>query len=94
MYALIDHLTHPQHSRSALLRCAVLAYWFDNGFSRMLVRVPVHGMRGVLESRMKSKSSFVIRIYRTPGSSAKHRVARKREEDQKNYHCHPRLCTV
>jgi len=43
---------------------------------------------------MKSKSSFVIRIYRTPGSSAKHRVARKREEDQKNYHCHPRLCTV
>jgi hypothetical protein len=32
MYALIDRLTHLQHSRSALLRCAVLAYWFDNGF--------------------------------------------------------------
>jgi hypothetical protein len=48
MYALIDRLTHPQHLRSALLRCAVLAYWFDNGFSRMLVRVPVHGMQGVL----------------------------------------------
>jgi hypothetical protein len=48
LYALTDRLTYPQHSRSALLRCAVLAYWFDNGFSRMLVRVPVHGMQGVL----------------------------------------------
>ena len=48
MYALIDRLTHPQHSRSALLRCAVLAYWSDKGFSRMLVRVPVHGMQGFL----------------------------------------------
>ncbi len=48
MYALIDRLAHPQHSRFALLRCAVLAYWFDNGLSRMLVRVPVHGMQGVL----------------------------------------------
>jgi hypothetical protein len=47
IYALIDRLTHPQHSRSALLRCAVLDYWFDNGFSRPLVRVPVHGMQGV-----------------------------------------------
>jgi hypothetical protein len=49
LYALIGRLTHPQHSRSALLRCAVLAYWSDNGFSRMLVRVPVHGMQAPFE---------------------------------------------
>jgi hypothetical protein len=30
--ALADLFTHPQQSRSALLRCAVLASWFDNGF--------------------------------------------------------------
>jgi hypothetical protein len=47
MYALIDRFARSQHSRSALLRCAVLAYWFDDGFSRMLVRVPVHGMQGI-----------------------------------------------
>jgi hypothetical protein len=47
MYALTDRLAHPQHSRSALLRCAVLALWFDNGLSRMLLRGPVHGMQGV-----------------------------------------------
>ena len=51
MYALIDRLTHPQHSRSALLRCAVLAHWFEYEFSRMLVRVPVHGMQGFLVKR-------------------------------------------
>jgi hypothetical protein len=51
MYALTDRLTHSQHSRSALLRCAVLAYWFDNGFSRMLVRGPVHGMQGFWKSQ-------------------------------------------
>jgi hypothetical protein len=49
MYALIGRLTRPQHSRSALLRCAVSAYWFDNDFSRMLVRVPVHGMQAPFE---------------------------------------------
>ncbi len=49
MDALTDRLTYPQHSRSALLRCAVLAYWFDKGFSRMLVRVPVHGMQAPFE---------------------------------------------
>jgi hypothetical protein len=48
MYALTDRLTHPQHSRSALLRCAVLACWFEYDFSRMLVRGPVHGMQGFL----------------------------------------------
>jgi hypothetical protein len=48
LHALIDRLTHPQHPRSALLRCAVLACWLDNGFSRMLVRVPVHGVQGFL----------------------------------------------
>jgi len=47
MYALIDRLARPQHLRSALLRCAVLAHWFDNVFLRMLVRVPVHGMQRV-----------------------------------------------
>jgi hypothetical protein len=59
MYALIHRLAHPQHSRSALLRCAVLACWFDNGFPRMLVRGPVHGMQGVLENRVKSKRSLM-----------------------------------
>jgi len=49
MHAVIERLTYPQHSRSALLRCAVLAYWFDNGFSRMLERVPVHGMQTLFE---------------------------------------------
>jgi hypothetical protein len=49
LFASIDILAHPQHSRSALLRCAVLAYWFDNGLSRMLVRDPVHGMQGFWE---------------------------------------------
>jgi hypothetical protein len=46
---MIGRLTCPQHSRSALLRCAVLAYWFYNVFSRMLLRVPVHGLQGFLE---------------------------------------------
>jgi hypothetical protein len=55
MAALIDRLTHPQHSHSALLRCAVLAYWFENGFSRMLVRVPVHGMQALLNCREPEK---------------------------------------
>jgi hypothetical protein len=47
MYALIDRHAHPQHSRSALLRCAVLVCWFDNGLLRMLARAPVHGMQGL-----------------------------------------------
>src|SRR3989304_287932 len=48
-YALIGRSARPQHSRSALLRCAVLAHCFDNGFSRMPVRVPVHGMQALFE---------------------------------------------
>jgi len=59
MYALIDRLTHPQHSRSALLHCAVLAHWFDKGFSRMLVRVPVHGMQ-VLFELQRTKKCFLL----------------------------------
>src|SRR3989337_1481367 len=65
MYALIDRLTHPQHSRSALLRCAVLASWIDNGFSRMLVRVPVHGVPGVFKlQRTKKIYSFALPLRR------------------------------
>ena len=55
MHALIYRLAHPQHSRSALLRCAVLAYWLDNGFSRMLVRVPVHGMQALFKLQRTRK---------------------------------------
>jgi hypothetical protein len=54
-HALIDRLVHPQHLRSALLRCAVLAYWFDKGFSRMLVLVPVHGMQAPFELQRTGK---------------------------------------
>jgi len=58
MHAVIERLTYPQHSRSALLRCAVLAYWFDNGFSRMLERVPVHGMQTLFELQKTTKAYF------------------------------------
>jgi hypothetical protein len=48
-----DRSTRPQHSRFALLRCAVWAYWFNDVFSRMAMHVPVHGMQGVLKSKQK-----------------------------------------
>jgi len=65
MYALIDRHAHPQHSRSALLRCAVLAYWFDNGFSRMLVRVPVRGMQVLFELQRNRK--YILLIFTRAG---------------------------
>jgi hypothetical protein len=71
-YALIDRLTHPQHSRSALLRCAVLAYWFDNGFSRMLVRVPVRGMQGVFE--LEGTKKYIFSIFPCTGLSKKNTI--------------------
>jgi hypothetical protein len=67
LYALIGRLAHPQHSRSALLRCAVLAYWFDNDFSRMLVRGPVHGMQGVLEKSGEKQKSYRASYLPTAG---------------------------
>jgi hypothetical protein len=65
LYALIDIFAHPQHSRSALLRCAVLAYWYDNDFSRMLVRGPVHGMQGLFELQRTRKNTFDSPLRRT-----------------------------
>jgi hypothetical protein len=43
-----------------LLRCAVLAYWFDNGLSHMLVRGPVHGMQAPFELQRTGKYILLI----------------------------------
>jgi hypothetical protein len=59
MNALIDRLTHPQHSRSALFRCAVPIVCFYNVLCRMLVRVPVRGMQSLFELQ-RTKKYFLL----------------------------------
>jgi hypothetical protein len=51
VFSSIHLFTHPQHSRSALLRCAVWDLWFNNVCLRMQVRGPAHGMQGILEKQ-------------------------------------------